>query len=109
MPESPIKTYFSTKEIHKFILFVATIILIFSLFFETKTIDNSLVQKGAFTFFIIGLLWWFVFEIMSICFESYLENTRDSEKDKQINAMVLFWLRYIILLIGFLIGLAIVF
>jgi len=107
--QPPINTYFSTKQIHKFVLFVATIIFIFSLFFETKVVNNALVQKGSFAFIIIGLVWWFIYNIMFTCLDFYVSNDRHSDSKKVDVSLNCFIAWRFILVIGFLIGLSIIF
>src|SRR3989338_9586402 len=87
---SPITTHFSTNKIHKFVLFLASVIFIFSLFLETKLINNSIVQKGAFTFIIIGLIWWLAYEIGTNSLDIYA--SKDKHSERQIKEVILFWI-----------------
>ena len=110
MMDSPIKTYFSTKEVHKFILFIASVIFVSSLFVPVQSLETPFVQKGSFTFVIIGLIWWFLFDIIAYGVDRYVEDEyhhSDPDKENVAHGWSIAW--NVILFLGFVIGIGIVF
>ena len=97
------------NKIQRFVLFLASMILIFSLFFDTKIIDNSIVQKGAFAFVVIGLIWWVLEEIFGTII-SYIDSTDCtwSKETKKIVYLVLTSLWFAVLIVGILVGVSLV-
>jgi hypothetical protein len=109
MHPSPITTNFPTNTIHKYILFLSSVLLTFSLFFETKVVDNAFVQKGAFTFVIIGLIWWIIYKIIDDQVNIYINNKRHSEKEIKETCIFWYWSWKAIIVTGLIIGLKILF
>lgn len=109
MQVSPITTYFSTNTIHEFTLFLASVILIFSLFFETQVVSNQFVQKASFTFVVIGLIWWVLYKIIEDGVNIYVNDERHSEHESKKVTLFWYWVWKIIIAIGFIIGFIIIF
>lgn len=70
---------------------------------------NTIVQRASPVFIIIGLIWWFIYQIIEYGVDIYLENDRHFERQKKEVDITWFVIWHIILFVGFLIGLLIVF
>lgn len=101
---------FSINKIQRYVLYIASIILILSLFFDTRIISNVIVQKGSFAFVVIGLVWWVIEEIISTVM-SYIESNecRWKEETKKFALIFLTGLWFAILIVGILIGISLIF
>lgn len=89
MTESPTNlfTNLSINKWYKYLLYLGGIILIFSLFFETKGIDQGLVRVLAFKTVIFGLIVWIIETIYDKIIDSI--DYEDMGKD---NFLALFWI-----------------
>ena len=79
--DSPIKTYFPTNTIYKFITFISAIVLIFSLFIDVKVLSNDYVLKLSLGWLIAGIGLWFVHEVIEFGVERYFEFNYDRYSD----------------------------
>jgi hypothetical protein len=100
----------SINTIHKFILYMGSVIFILSLFLETKSIEVAHVRNSALAFIVIGLILWTLENIFdSILAYNSRESSRISESDMEElarNLTVSWYIAVVILLfIGFSIAL----
>lgn len=72
------------RDYYRYILYVSGVILIFSLFFETKGLDNLLVIQSSIVVIIAGLFTWFIDTIFgrtgNNLHEVIVVHERDNEK-----------------------------
>jgi len=94
----------SLNEYYKVIIYISGLILIMSLFFETKAIDQVIVQIKAVKAVILGLVLWLGHEIFQTI-ANYLEIKRASEED----CVAAITFKYIFEIVILVVGLVIVF
>lgn len=101
---------FSINKIQRYVLYIASIILIFSLFFDTKIVSNAIVQKGSFAFVVIGLFWWVIEEIINTVL-AYTESNecKWKEESKKFASIFLTGLWFAFLIVGILLGVSLIF
>ena len=80
---------FAISSFYKYILYIAGIILILSLFIETKGIESLLVQKASLYCIFLGIALWILDVIKNQIMESLHE--KRSNLDNIIFTMCIFW------------------
>ena len=91
----------------KYVLYLAGIILILSLFIEVKGIDANFIRKASFVFVIIGLVLWIINDLLDNVSSYYghleeIERIREDKAREIIIGLMVFW--YIFIAVSLVIG-----